>query len=137
MKFHTTSCSTDQTALKCGFNKLIELAKNQINDVAYVALYNKENATAALSGILNVTLLLKQGYIIQNNITVNLLTEKTISNKQQLGPTLAVNVSLKFLKVLLNGNNTAVIYLPWMLEELTDYLSNNPDSVELMISNVK
>jgi len=132
--YHTVSHGPDREALKYGLKALIEIAIMK-NHVGYIATHVKGNVQDGFSdtfGWKPIQKFLKSGHIHYDEVDIYLQTERKHPSIYIAGPVLSPYNSLHFTIGLLDEpKNTDLVYVPWMENELQNYLEKYPESVEI------
>lgn len=132
--YHTYTEGPDREALKYGVKAIIELAKENSN-IAYIATHNKNNVRDSFTetfGRKLINAFLKTGHMKMLDVDIYLQTERKVALHSDKGPVLSSYNSLQFTRgLLIDQKNTDLVYIPWLPEELDEYLREHPESREI------
>lgn len=133
-KYYTNSHGPDREALARAYAHTLELARAG-NGVAYILTHMIQNVTEGLSTILGqdgAMRLAKEKFLTVDDVTIYLQTDKIAPAVSEFGPVLAPYVRLRLaLAVLEDSKASALVFVPWMETELSEYLAANGDSREI------
>jgi len=132
MLYHTKNTGPSMEDFQTAFATSIGIAiENELKEILIV-VHGKTNLDGIISDAIGemVNKLQKPGGTINiEGITIYLETQK-IRSAFSSGIIIAAHVSTKLLNTLLTDPRaTDVVYVPWALEELEQYLSNNESVV--------
>ena len=133
MLYHTTYPGKPVDDFKTAVAKAISIAiQNHSNEVA-IAIHSKTNLDGVISDAIGedtIKVFQKPGGTINiEKVTIFLITEKICSDFKS-GVLIALHTNTKYLAKLLSDTRaTDLIYIPFLLEELNDYLLKNNSTV--------
>jgi hypothetical protein len=135
MKFYTNSFGSDENAVEAGLKQLIQLGKETLQ--AGIAVHQEANLEpgTALARALDpqpYAVFRARGAVTFNNVKMFKMTERNNATEFRKGPILALHVSSKRLKQLMEDPRmTDIVYIPWSEEERDGFKKNNPDAREI------
>lgn len=139
MNYHTNVTGPDENTLRAAFKKCRELAQKGKYSQVGLAVPAKGNLDGIISDVIgdNATnILQRENKLDLKGITVHLITER-IKPKSFRGPVLAVYITNDLIKKMVRaGYATDIVFVPWLDEELAEYLSLY-DSQEFEIDKEK
>ncbi len=136
MKYHVNSTGYSKDGFVRGLKKSLELSiKNKTKEVALAINTKQQLRRGIISDVLGdnfVKDIDKNGCVSIGGVSIYLLTERIASNFKK-GVILACHPSSQFMEKLAKDYRaTDIVYIPWALEEYTDYLSQNK-SIEISL----
>lgn len=131
--YHTNAHGVNEQAVARTVARVVALASEAGINEAAVAVHTKDALVGnVLENVLGRPAIdkLRKGKVVIHGCTFYLLTERITPAGFLSGPVLAAYVTPAFLgKLHSDLRFTDVVYMPWMEQEMTDYVSANPDSI--------
>ena len=132
MLYHSISTGPDVQAVKDGFKKCHQLALASSKKMK-ICIHTKDQLKGSsiedALGEKFVKALLKGPKPIQG-VTILLETERKENDTPMV--VFAPHISSEYLyKIIFKNAQSDVVYLPWMDEELQNYLKKHPDSIQI------
>jgi hypothetical protein len=129
MLYHTTNTGPHATDFRQALATAIITASNNGTNEVLIYVHGKTNLDGVVSEVIGeraVKALQKPGGTIASNGTTIYLETDRIRSTFRSGIIVATHLSTKSLnKVLSDRRATDIVYVPWVPQELQDYLTNN------------
>ena len=134
MQYHTNTHGPNGAGLRAGITKAISEAQANGSNEILIKTHTLDNLKGAISSVLGESFtksFAKNRIAKAGPVTVFYESERIQSNFSS-GVILAPFTSQNLLNSInLDHRATDVVYIPWALSELTDYITNNPNSTQI------